>query len=239
MRTKLFTIVATALAAFTAIYVFQPKVTSTDTVSNTTAKISVTSDAIPMQQNSTFTHSGNRLSSPQTQELSAETETDANTSNTTLDRRWLCQPSTEKNCTLRSDIDLSHAFAASPTQLDGNNIYLALSSTNFVQLHQLLSQASVSQEALLRQAEYQAAFNDFYQEAPGLMSNTLTCSDEICAASFNVTDPDSAQQISAAMDKFTANINAHSFSSQERDSADNVEVKLIFSNSAAFETVVH
>lgn len=154
-------------------------------------------------------------------------------------RGSLCQEPDAENCTLRSDIDLTHAFAASPTQLDGKKVWLALGSNNFERVHQLLAKANTSQEALLRQADYQAAFNEFYQYAPGLLSNNVTCTDEICAASFSVADFTSIQQISAAMEKFTDHINAHSFSTQGRDSADNLELKLIFSNSAAFEAVVH
>ena len=150
----------------------------------------------------------------------------------------LCQQRDEKNCTLRDDIDLSHAFAASETAIDGKKVWLALGSNNFDKLHLLLAKANTSQEALLRQADYQALFNEFYQYAPGLLSNNVTCSDEICAASFSVADYHSIQQISAAMEKFTNHINAHSYSTQGHDSADNLQLKLIFSNSAAFEAVV-
>ena len=151
----------------------------------------------------------------------------------------LCEKPAAKTCTLRADIDISRAFSASASQLNSKPIWQALTSQNYEQLHHLLEQASVSVEAKQRQADYQAMFNEFYQYAPGLFSTRISCSDEICATSFAVQDADSAKQISQAMEKFTADINAHSFATVGRNSDDNLEVKIIFSNSDAFESVVH
>ena len=238
MNTKVMLLLtAAAVTAVTAIYVLQPQPELT-TASNTAAAApNVTDTPIPAHSVTGSSSDNSNGQQPQPAQLRTVTAT---ANNTTLND--LCQHSddaAETRCALRHDIDLSHAFAVSPTQLNGNKVTQALTSTNFEQLHELLSQASVSQEALLRQADYQAAFNEFYQYAPGLLSNNVTCSDEICAASFSVADSNSAQQISMAMEKFTAHISAHSFSTQGRDSADNLQLKLIFSNSAAFEAVVH
>jgi hypothetical protein len=235
MSTKLLAVAAATVAAVTAINVFQPQTTPTDTIIDSAAP-AVISELSPAQAR-TPAVSSEVISSQQYQLPAPASELAAQATKTVQSE--LCQQNDEAKCTLRSDIDISHAFAASPTQLDGKKVLLALGSNNFDQLHQLLAKSNTNQEALLRQADYQAAFNEFYQYAPGLLSNNVTCSDEICAASFTVADANSAQQISIAMDKFTQHINAHSFSTQGRDSADNLEVKLIFSNSAAFETVMH
>ena len=243
MNTKVMLLLtAAAVTAASVIYVLQPQ-PETTTASNTAAATpNVTDTPLPAHsQTGSSSDSGSGLQ-PQPAQLSpAQLSTEmAKANNTTLND--LCQQSTDAaqtRCTLRYDIDLSHAFAASPTELNGNKITQALTSTNFEQLHQLLTQANTSQEALLRQAEYQAAFNEFYQYAPGLLSNVVSCSDEICAASFTVADANSANQIFSATEKFTQHINVHSFRTLGLDNANNMQVKLIFSNSAAFETVVH
>ena len=239
MSTKvLLLLTAAAVTVATAIYVLQPP-PEPATLSNTAATASSGISTPNPVRSSAYSASDN-TDNPPKQQSSQTTTVMAVSNNTALND--FCQQSNESaeaRCTLRHDIDLSHAFAASSTELNGSKIAQALTSTNFEQLHQLLANANISQEALQRQADYQVLFNGFYQYAPGLLSNVVSCSDEICAASFTVADTNSAQQISSAMATFTQHINAHSFSTQGLDDADNLQVKLIFSNSAAFEAVVH
>lgn len=238
MGSKVLLLLTSAVAAAIAMYALQSEHEPTALISAANAMSSViTGPSSTRNSVNDASQKTDKLEQKRTEQLTTGSDSTNNTNNDSL-----CLQNDkidESRCTLRHDIDLSNAFAYSPTQLDGKKVTLALVSTNFEQLHQLLEKANTSQEASLRQADFQAAFNEFYKYSPGLLDNIVSCSDEICAASFTVADTYSAQQISKAMERFTQQINAHSFSTQGRDNADNLQVKLIFSNSAAFKTVVH
>lgn len=238
MSFKALLLLTSAVVAATAIYVIQSQQEQTTSIDITDGALAfIKTPSSERNSINGLSDKAGSLQHKQTEQLTTELETSNGTT-----QNDLCQDNNkiaESRCTLRHDIDLSHAFAYTPTQLNGKKVTLALVSTNFEQLHQLLEEANTSQEALLRQADYQSAFNEFYKYLPGLLDSIVSCSDEICAASFTIADVNSAQQIIAVMERFTQQISAHSFNTQGRDSADNLQVKLIFSNSAAFKTVVH
>lgn len=234
MKYQLVLLAGVIATAGIAVYVAQSDESTGDTATISELPRPVTTDSVASPPSSP-------ISQPTDTSNVTQRITTVHNANNTEDNSSisLCETPADKTCMLRADIDLSRAFSASATELNGKPIWQALTSNNYEQLHQLLEQANVSAEALQRQADYQAMFNEFYQYAPGLLTSRVTCSDEICATSFAVQDADSAKQVSQAMEKFTADLNAHSFSTVGRNNDENLEVKIIFSNSTAFESVLH
>lgn len=234
MNYQLVLLAGVMVSAGIAVYVAQSDESTANTPTTSDLPRSIAISSAVEQPHSNISQSTDTSSN--TQRITTVQKANNTENNSSIS---LCDKPAEKICTLRADIDISGAFSASATELNGKPIWQALTSHNYEQLHQLLEQANVSAEALQRQADYQAMFDEFYQYAPGLLTSRVTCSDEICATSFAVQDADSAKQVSQAMDKFTADLNAHSFSTVGRNSDDNLELKIIFSNSTAFESVLH
>ncbi|MBV2129999.1 hypothetical protein [Arsukibacterium indicum] len=200
-------------------------------------------DRLPTTQleSDTPLSSADRLTSPATtpQTTAVQPTPGRQTANTTITEQatGLCEEqNSSSECTLRSDVDIRNVFVVSDTELNGDTLSKALISNNFAQLLQLIER-NQNNDALNKQAEHQSALIQLYATVDGLINHDIACSDEICAATFTVTDSASLQNVVKSISDFTAEINAHSFISNGKDNSGNLEARVIFSNSAQFASV--
>lgn len=149
----------------------------------------------------------------------------------------LCEETESKACVLRKDAPIIDTFYQDDTMLSSAAITVAITSENFAEVLTQLNQYAISNAVIEQKTKYQDSFNQFYQEVDGLLQNELACSENLCAATFSLSNETSFEEIVAKVDKATFKPNAHLFSSSGYDASDNFEARFIFSTTGQFTAI--
>jgi hypothetical protein len=149
----------------------------------------------------------------------------------------LCEETESNTCILKKDVSIIEAFYQDSTMLNSSAITVAITGENFTEVLNQLNQYAKNNEAVERYNEYQNSFNQFYQEVDGLLKNELACSENLCAATFSLSNEASFEDIVAKVDKATFKPNAHLFSSSGHDESGNFEARFIFSTTEQFTAI--
>lgn len=144
-------------------------------------------------------------------------------------KQKLCTESAASDCELRTDVDLTQLIFTAPEEMDNNVLKQIMFSTNFVEIQNQLDNKRKSPETIVRQNEYSRQFQNFQVELPDILDNSVACSNEICAATFSLTNANSFEELSAKVDKSTESPNGHFYVTDGLDASGNFQARYIFS----------
>jgi hypothetical protein len=201
--------------------------------------LSVTTSVMPKQQNEN--HISKNIQSNIAESNTPVSTVEDSLTQTNADSNYLfselCEKTEAGECRLRSDITIADTFFQNSNTLNSDSITIAITSENFSEVLNQFSRVTKNSEVLGMQSDFQGHFNKLYKEIDGLLQNELACTENLCAATFSLSNEAAFNDIVTKVDKVTFKPNAHLFSSSGYDKSGNFEARFIFSTTGQFTAI--